>query len=220
MKSDLFDTISQEVEDYDVIVIGHLKWNRYFDESQDDPPRGDPSTCTSTLIVGKEGKVPFRLLVDPTIRLTKEDYYFDLNRRTGLQPSDVTHCFISHTHFDHQMGVNYFPNAKWLAATPVAKALLGSEYIDGSKVIAVGKEFLPGVVAVPLPGHTQALHGVAFLHNQKRIVVAADAVMTKQHYAHNTAEYTNDMETVAKTIKGLKRATDIVIPGHDNVIIN
>ena len=137
MENDLFDTISQEVEDYDVIVIGHLKWNRYFGESQDNPPRGDPSTCTSTLVTGREKTTPFRLLVDPTIRLTKEDYYFDLNRRTGLHPSDITHCFISHTHFDHQMGVNYFPNTKWLAATPVARALLGSEYIDGSKVIAV-----------------------------------------------------------------------------------
>ena len=28
----------KEIEEYDIIVIGHLKWNTYFGESQDAPP--------------------------------------------------------------------------------------------------------------------------------------------------------------------------------------
>lgn len=220
MGRSLFDNIKTPVENYDIIVVGHLKWNRYFGESEDDPPRGDPSTCTSTLIVGKEEDIPFRLLVDPTLRMTPEEYYFDLNRRTGFQPADITHCFITHRHFDHQVGVNYFPNAKWMAAKPTAEALCDSTYIDGSRVIGVENEFLSGVFAVPLPGHTMDLHGLAFLHNGKKVIVAADAAMTKYHYSHGTAEYTLDTEIVAATIEMIKNEADIVIPGHDNVIVN
>lgn len=43
-----------EVEEYDIIVVGHLKWNPYFGESKDAPPRGDPSTCTSVLVRGEK----------------------------------------------------------------------------------------------------------------------------------------------------------------------
>ena len=88
-------TMIKEIEEYDIIVIGHLKWNTYFGESQDAPPRGDPSTCTSVLVRGKEqdGR-KFALLIDPTLRLDKEAYYFDLNRRCGLQPEDIKYYLL------------------------------------------------------------------------------------------------------------------------------
>jgi len=213
--------MSSGIDSYDVIVIGHLKWNPYFGESRDAPPRGDPSTCTSTMIRGrgKNGK-PFVLLVDPTLRLSAADYYFDLNRRTGLSPNDVTHCFCTHAHFDHQIGLNYFPNAVWMAAMPVAEALKVSTHIDGSKIIGVEGEFLPGVSAIPLFGHTADLHGLSFEHNGLRIVVAADAVMTKNHFIHETCMFETDPAAALATIRMLKLTADLIIPGHDNIIVN
>ena len=54
-----------EVDECEIIVIGHLKWNPYFGEKKEDPPRGDPSTCTSVLVSGRQmdGK-PFRMLIE------------------------------------------------------------------------------------------------------------------------------------------------------------
>lgn len=81
------------------------------------------------------------MLIDPTQRLCAQDYYFDLNRRTGLHPQDITHCFCTHEHFDHQVGLNYFRNTIWLAAEPVAEKLLNSVYINGKKYRELKESF-------------------------------------------------------------------------------
>lgn len=218
---DVFAKITGCIDSYDVIVIGHLKWNPYFGENKDVPPRGDPSTCTSTMIRGKQknGK-PFVLLIDPTLRVRPEDYYFDINRRTGLQPEDITHCFSTHSHYDHQAGLAYFPDAVWMAGTDVAEELRNSVYIDGQKVTDVEGEFLPGVYAIPLPGHAEHLYGTAFWDGEQRVVVTGDGVMTKQHFTYGTTMFEQDAQVAQKTILGLKKIADIIVPGHDNLIFN
>ncbi len=204
-----------QVKDWTVIVVGHLRYNPYFGESADAPPRGDPSTCTSTMIRG-DGYV---LIVDPTLRVRSEDYYFDINRRTGLRPNDITHVFATHDHMDHHAGFGYFPRAHWLAASSVAVKLKDSKFIDGSRVKGVEGEFLPGVFAVPLPGHTDSTHGVAFVHAGKKVVVAGDGVMTRDHFRENTTMFQQDAALAARTIASLKESADLVVPGHDNVIV-
>ena len=91
---------------------------------------------------------PYRLIVDPTLREPPPDYYFDLNRRTGLHAADITHCYVTHEHMDHQAALAYFPGATWYAAAPVAEKLRGSEYIDGSRVVAVAGR-VPAWAAMP-----------------------------------------------------------------------
>ena len=217
----IFPEIRGSVIDFDVIVVGHLRWNRYFGEGPDAPPRGDPSTCTSTLIKGKnwDGR-DYVLVVDPTLRVTPENYYFDINRRTGLRPWQVTHCFSTHDHYDHQGGLNYFPEAVWYAAKPVAEILKKSEHINGSKMIGVEGEFLPGIFLVHIPGHTDTIHGIAFMHDGKKVLVAGDGVMTKYHFKNNTTEFQKDAEMAAASIQNMKESFDIIIPGHDNLILN
>ena len=216
--------LKDAILDWDVIVIGHLRWNRYFGEGPQQPPRGDPSCCTSTIIRGKEadGKA-YVLMIDPTMKWTPEEHYFELNRRTGLRPEDVTHCYCTHHHLDHYDGLKYYPNAQWFAAEPVAEILhKEAKSIDGTRILGVKGEFLPGVHLVPLFGHTSTLHGVAFTHHGKKILVAGDSVMTKNHLANHTTEYQPDPaanELAARTIGDIKVSFDIVVPGHDNVII-
>ena len=216
-----FSELNGRITRYDIIVIGHLKWNAYFGEGPESPPRGDPSTCTSTMVRGRQADgSEYVLVIDPTLRLSPEDYYFDINRRTGLSPKDVTHCFVTHEHFDHQLGLNYFPDALWLAAEPVRQKLLESPYIDGSRVLAVSGEFLPGVAALPLPGHTKGLTGVAFEDGSAKCVVAGDGVMTRDHFAFETSAFEQDSARAAQTIRELKRIADVIVPGHDNLILN
>lgn len=217
----IFSDSSSAETSCDLIVIGHLKWNPYFGEQADQPPRGDPSTCTSVLIRGldRQGQ-PYALLVDPTLRHSAADYYFDLNRRTGLSPQAITHCFVTHEHMDHQAGLAYFPDARWLAAEPVAAALRSSPYIDGLAITSVRGEFLPGIRLLALPGHTASLHGLALLQNGQRTVIAADAVMTRDHFREQTCMFEQDKEQAAATIQWLRRHVEIIIPGHDNIIMN
>ena len=216
-----FPGLSGKIARYDIIVIGHLKWNAFFGESPNSPPRGDPSTCTSTMVRGRQADGrEYVLVIDPTLRLSPEDYYFDINRRTGLSYKDVTHCFATHEHFDHQIGFNYFPNAVWLAAEPVRQKLKESPYIDSSRVQTASGEFLPGVAVLPLPGHTMGLSGVAFEDGNVRCVVAGDGVMTRDHFAFETSAFEQDSAQAAQTIRELKLIADIIVPGHDNMILN
>jgi glyoxylase-like metal-dependent hydrolase (beta-lactamase superfamily II) len=224
---------------WDALVFGHLFWNRYFGETKENPPRGIPSTCSSALIRGKdrEGK-PYCLIVDPTTRRSPEEYYFDLNRRTGLKPEAVTHCFATHHHFDHWHGLRYFPRAQWLIGTG-NKALIAEAVkqavdenkdpgdgqppgIKEDKVTEVSGEFLPGIWALPLPGHTRDLHGVAFISGGKKILAASDAVMTANHFRDMATEFQPDAsmrELAAVTMRNIAESFDIVVPGHDNLLV-
>jgi glyoxylase-like metal-dependent hydrolase (beta-lactamase superfamily II) len=223
---------------WDVLVFGHLACNRYFGESKDKPTRGAPSTCSSVLVRGKQSDgSDYYLIVDPTIRHSAEEYYFDLNRRTGLRPDVITHCFSTHEHFDHWNGLKYFPNAQWLTGIgnmphiekAVAQAV-GREpgdhlspTIPTNRIREVSGEFLPGVYALPLPGHTADLHGLAFQAEGKRILVAADSVMTKYHFRDRATEYAPSdalRAIAAKTIEYIAETFDLIVPGHDNLIVN
>ena len=216
----IFPEIKGTIEAYDVIVQGHLRWNRYFGEGPQSPPRGDPSTCSSTMIRGKDfdGK-PYVLVVDPTTRWTAKDYYFDINRRTGLKPGDVTHCFSTHDHGDHIEGLLYFPEAKWLAGEGAAQTIWqNTKFPNMERVQPVSGEFLPGVYAVLLPGHTDTLHGIAFAYGGKRYLIAGDGIMSKHHFRHETTEFEKDAAMAAQTIRNIKESFDYVVPGHDGLV--
>jgi len=220
----IFPEIVGHITDWDIIVVGHLKVNTFFGETYDNPPRGDPSTCTSVMVRGvTSDSRPYVLIIDPTLRVKPEDYYFDVNRRTGLRERDVTHCFCTHHHGDHYEALRYFPGAAWYAETGVAGMIAGGGCaFDISRITGVAGEFLPGVRAVPLPGHTGNLHGVAFLHHGKRILVAGDAVMSKYHLDAEVTDFQIDPQMKAKaaeTIRNIKESFDIVVPGHDNMVI-
>lgn len=220
---DIFPKIKGTIIDYDLIVIGHLKWNRYFNEGPQDPPRGDPSTCTSVLIRGRqENGKEYVLIVDPTLRKSPEDYYFDINRRTGLLPKDITHLFCTHHHGDHVEGISYFKDAKCYMPKGVLEDLGDNKIRKEFGISTAEGEFLPGIYALSLPGHTKNLHGIAFSFGGKRILIAGDAVMTKNHFVAGTTEFQDDpkmREIAAVTISNIKESFDIVIPGHDNILV-
>jgi glyoxylase-like metal-dependent hydrolase (beta-lactamase superfamily II) len=235
----IFPGLKVKEVQWDALVFGHLFWNRYFGETKENPPRTIPSTCSSVLIRGKQAdESPYCLIVDPTTRHSAEEYYFDLFRRTGLRPEAITHCFATHHHFDHWHGLKYFPNARWLTGTGNAALIAGAvkQAKDGGKdpgdglapeipaerIQEVSGEFLPGAWALPLPGHTQDLHGVAFMSEGKRILAAADSVVTRNHFRDRATEFQPDQSmwpVAAETIGKIAGSFDIVVPGHDNLIV-
>lgn len=212
--------IKGKIDGFDIITIGHQRVNIYFgDDIKNPPPR--QSLCTSTLIRGQDedGK-GYAMLIDPSTCNTKEEYYFEIKRRTGLQPQDITHCFCTHEHYDHIQGLAYFPWAKFMAAKSNVPWVGASMLVNKTELIGVEGEFLPGVVVVPLPGHTNTLHGVAFEYGSKKCIVAGDAVVTKNHFRDETNNYEDDVQRAIETQRFIKKNFDVIIPGHDNIIIN
>ncbi|MCI9552276.1 MAG: MBL fold metallo-hydrolase [Acutalibacter sp.] len=216
----MFPEIQGKIDSYDIIVIGHQRANVYFGDDPKKPPRGKPVTCTSTLVQGRcEDGSPYALLIDPTTRSTPEDFYFELRRRSGLLPEDITHCFSTHEHFDHIEGLTYFPQAAWMVEARNRPWVGASMLVDKAKLVPVQGEFLPGVYAVPLPGHTYTACGIAFAYEGRKYLAAGDAVVSRHHFKELANNFEDDPAAARATQQMILKTYDVVIPGHDNLFL-
>lgn len=127
--------------------------------------------------------------------------------RHGLTPADITHVFNTHLHFDHAGGntsrdgagrvVPSFPNARYMVqrrefedATHPNERNRAS-YFDANYVplVASGqmeflegeREIAPGLIAIPLPGHTAGMQGLLIASGRETGLYLADCVPTAHH---------------------------------------
>ncbi len=198
---------------WDVITIGNLERNRDWGESDDTPSRS--VRYTSTLIRGGG----FRLLVDPPI-VDRERMDVDLHRRTGLALRDVDTVFISHGHGDHHAGLPNFPHARWIAAPDVSTEIntLG-RYEKGLE--GVNGRIFDAIDVIPTPGHTLNHHSLLLEADGLRLVIAGDAVMTRDFWNDRRGFFNSaDFDLAARTIADLHPRVDVIVPGHDNLFFN
>jgi len=200
------------IERWDVITIGNLSRNRYWGEG--DEVRLRDAWCTCTLIRG-EG---FRLLVDPSLK-DPEAMAKELDRRTGLKPEAIDAVFITHDHGDHHWGLETFRDARWWAGAEVAaKINQANDY--SKKVEPAAARFFDSIEMIPTPGHTMEHRSLRFECSGQRVVVAGDAVMTRDFFARRQGYFNSvDFAQAARTIEQIGRMADVVVPGHDNYFL-
>jgi glyoxylase-like metal-dependent hydrolase (beta-lactamase superfamily II) len=197
---------------WDVITIGNLSRNRYWGESDAKGVRG--AICTCTLITG----AGFRLLVDPSLADAAE-MAKELDRRTGVKPRDVTAVFVTHEHDDHIAGIAHFPDARWVAAPAVAEILNKSgklpRHVEGTT-----DRLFNVIEVIPTPGHTNSHHSLRFDCEGLSIVIAGDAVATRDFFRERRGYFNAaDFELSAHTTDKLATMADIIVPGHDNYFL-
>jgi glyoxylase-like metal-dependent hydrolase (beta-lactamase superfamily II) len=194
---------------WDIITIGNLSRNRYWGESDSQSYRS--ALCTCTLITGEN----YRLLVDPSLA-DRDGMESELFRRTGLHLADVDTVFITHAHGDHHYGLAHFPDARWLAAAPVAALLNGSGKY--TKKVEDAPELLMGEMEVlHTPGHTFHHYSLRFDWEGRSVVIAADAAVTRDYWQERRGYFNSeDFEAAATTIDRLAGIADLIVPGHDN----
>lgn len=203
---------SHSVKRWDVITIGNLSRNRYWGEADDKGVRS--AICTCTLIQGSG----FKLLVDPSLE-NAEAMTCELDRRTGVKPAEIDTVFVTHEHGDHYAGLAHFPGARWCAPAPTAELLNKAQRFAKSVEPASGKLF-QCIDIVPAPGHTMGLHALRFDCDGLSVVVAGDAVATRDFWGERRGYYNCvDFELSAKSMEKLARQADIIVPGHDNYFL-
>jgi glyoxylase-like metal-dependent hydrolase (beta-lactamase superfamily II) len=201
-----------KVKRWDVVTIGNLSRNRYWGESDAKGVRS--AICTCTLITG-DG---FRLLVDPSLA-DATDLARELDRRTGVKPGDINAVFITHEHGDHLAGLGHFPDAKWLATAAVAE-ILNNSGTWSRRVEGVTDRLFDAVEVIPTPGHTSTHHSLRFDCDGLSVVVAGDAVATRDFFRERRGYYNAvDFQLSARTIDKLRALADIIVPGHDNYFL-
>lgn len=204
---------------WDVLTIGWLSRNRYWGESDDRAYR-EP-LCTSTLI-----RVAGRtIVVDPG--LPPEEMARVLDRRAGVDPASVDTVFLTHFHGDHRVGLEAFPHAAWYMAPPEIehwKHRLPADSPDRGlldRLRLMGPAVLPGIDVIETPGHTPGHASLLFESEGLRVVVAGDAVMTRDFFRHRDYYFnTADAGAAVRSIETIAGTADIVVPGHDNYFPN
>jgi len=197
------------IQRWDVITIGNLSRNRYWGES--DERRLRDAWCTCTLIRGGG----CALLVEPSLK-HPEAMAQELDRRTGLTPEMIDAVFVTHQHADHHWGIEAFPQAEWWAVGDVAE-MINEESSYTRPLEATEGHLFRGVDAIHTPGHTMEHHSLLFECAGQKVVIAGDAVMTRDFFAHRQGYFNSvDFALAAQTMERIATIADVVIPGHDN----
>lgn len=80
---------------------------------------------------------------------------------------------------------------------------------------------MPGITVVPTPGHTLGHASLLLESEGLRVVVAGDAVMTRDFFRSRDYYFnTVDPSAAVTSIETISRVADVVVPGHDNYFLN
>lgn len=204
---------------WDVLTIGHLSRNKFWGESDDQSYRAP--RCTSTLLRSEEQTI----VVDPA--LVPDEMVAVLDQRAGIPAEAVEIVYLTHFHGDHRTGLNAFPNATWYmgaAEIDFWKHELAPDSEDRAlldRVQSVGDELISGISVISTPGHTYHHTSLLFESEGAKVIVAADAAMTRAFFLSRDYYFnTVDTSAAVASIEKLAGLADIIIPGHDNYFLN
>ena len=202
-----------------ILTIGHLSRNKFWGESDDQAYR--TPLCTSTLIRHADRTI----IVDPSC--PPDEMIRVLHQRTGLLPDAVDTVFLTHFHGDHRVGITAFPQARWCMAGADIHDWITQLAPDSheQRLLArfepVVDDLAPGIALLPTPGHSSAHTSLVFTSADMRVVVAGDAVMTRDFFlAQDVYFNTVDRSAAVQSIAAIADQADIIVPGHDNYFVN
>lgn len=216
--------------DYRIITIGCLSHNDMWEEKV--PER--PAHATTTLIRSDDRLI----IVDPG--LPAQVIGKRVKERSGVDASKITDVFMTNFRPAHRRGLGAFPNAKWWISEMEREAV-GQHLVhmlqqtDEDEVkkmceqdVAILKRCEPApdrlaaqVDLFPLPGYTPGNCGLLLLHMNSTHLIAGDAVPTVEHMEKGKMLPNGfDTESAKESFIEAMEIADVIIPGHDNLLLN
>ncbi|MDL2209324.1 N-acyl homoserine lactonase family protein [Desulfovibrio sp. OttesenSCG-928-O18] len=166
----------------------------------------------------------------------------ELLERLHVKPADVRHVILSHLHWDHYAGDDFFPNAHYYVHQKEIEYVTGPlmkyhtyahhynfkaietllHHMFSGRVTQIRAEretLFEGVDCVLIGGHTPGLMSVAVTVNGATKVICSDVVPRYQNVTDMTPcgihyDVTEALEAIEK-ISSLAGSIDNILPGHD-----
>jgi len=155
--------------------------------------------------------------------------------KRGLEPADVTHVVLTHSHYDHSLNWIMFRHARivigarelaWSLNEPWGQGPVPELYMrelenwPSLHPVAAEQEIFPGLRAHAAPGHTPG-HLVFVLEGKERdAIFTGDAAKNRAELLSRKGEASYDAALSSASIERIwqlwnKRPGSILIPGHD-----
>ena len=213
--------------DYRVISIGTLSRHELWSE----PTPGRTPHATTTLV--RSGRLV--ILVDPG--LPAQIIAARLQERAGIEPAKVTDVFLTCFRPAHRMGLNAFPNARWLISAAerevtghslieqleqeqdsAVRQMLEQEVAILKRCQAAPDRVAPQVDLFPSPGFTPGTCGLLLSQVNTTVLIAGDAVATGEHLGQGRVlRGCYDAEQARQSLLEALEIADVIVPGHDNL---
>ncbi|MCQ2086117.1 MAG: MBL fold metallo-hydrolase [archaeon] len=160
---------------------------------------------TSTLIRTKN-----EIIVVDTSSYSKRHTIMSSLKQIGVSPNDVSIVILTHSHTDHTSNNDIFPNARILIHAEEASMISHAEAIKEDIVVA------EGVKLKHTPGHTLGSMSVFVDIEDKKYVIAGDAIPLKDNFTRCMPPTLHVCRSLAeRSLKMISQYADVVVPGHD-----
>ncbi|WP_167582485.1 MBL fold metallo-hydrolase [Kineococcus rubinsiae] len=191
---------------------------------------GDIAFCSVNLIEAPDGAGGVTRIVVDTGHFGRGVVLRQALAARGLTASDIDVLLLTHAHWDHVQGIQYFDNAVVLAhpkeldyisnphggdhATPAwTKAVLDRYDI---RSVTEGHDLAPGVSVVEAAGHSPGTIAASVDTDDGVVVVTGDAIQNAMvaQQRRNALVFWNE-EQANRSVGKLVDLSDVVRPGHD-----
>jgi glyoxylase-like metal-dependent hydrolase (beta-lactamase superfamily II) len=153
----------------------------------------------------------------------------------GVAPDDVTDVLLTHVHYDHAVNALLFGRARvWISAADLDWACARSPGFDAvpelhaaalaadprTHRIEARGEVLPGVEAIPAPGHTPGSLAYRVAGAEAPVLFAGDAVKNRAELVSGEVDMTEDRAASEASVRRLRDLWlavpgTVLVPGHD-----
>lgn len=218
--------------DVRVISIGTLAEHPLRDTTR----RVRTGHATTTLVRSGDAVV----LIDPG--LPPAAIVARLDERAGLDPSDITHVFLTSFKADTCRGLRAFDHADWYLSEiereavgiPLAQLLASADDADDDTrkeleyQVSLLRECKPapdslarGVDLFPLPGVTPGMTGLLVAEPNRTTLVCGDAIPTLEHYEQGKVLKTaHNPEQALESFQEALEIADVLVLGRDNLVVS
>ena len=216
--------------DFRIISIGALSVHELWEK------QGEARTPHATTTLIESGGR--RILVDPG--LPPQVVAARLGERAGLMPEDVSDVFLTTFRPAHRAGLAAFQSARWLIAEAeresvgvslvhafesetdeAAKETIRREIALLQRFAAAEDRIAEAVDLFPLPGFTPGTCGLLLVEPTRTTLLAGDAVATREHLEQGRVlRGAADVEQARESLGEAIEIADVIVPGHDNLVLN